>query len=275
MRHVPDSDDAAASLSLRQLALVCVILLAGCVDPPRHTTDRRPDPPRTPPVVPPVLTPTTPPAPPATGCPPGVRPIGVLAVVSDIVYRNERPAGNGERVCDGDTIRTSPGGVGVVLADGDRESDSVHVAEGTDPRFTWTQAGCLSVDSYRHGVVIVTAQRHCVVVRTPDTLMLLVAARVQFDVAPNAHTRVVPVRGSATALQSLNPQQVHVYTQSQLVQSAAAPAAQPQLHAVNEYRLGTTTRPAVRLPPNEIQRINNSVLRRAVIVPRVAPEIPR
>jgi hypothetical protein len=198
-----------------------------------------------------------------------------LAVVSDVVYRNERPAVNGERVCDGDNIHTSPSGVGVVLPDGDRESDSVHVAEGTDPRFTWTQGGCLSVDGYRRGTVIATAHRRCMVIRTPDTLMLLVAARVQFEVAPNAFTRVVPLRGTLTKLQTLNTQQVHNYTQSQLAQSAAPPALQPQLHSLNEYRSGTLARPAVRLPPSEIRRIDSSVLRRAIIVPRVGPEIPR
>jgi hypothetical protein len=197
-----------------------------------------------------------------------VRPVGVLAVLSNTVFRNSRAATNGERVCNGDTITTSATGVGQVLPDGDRESDSVHVAEGTDPRLTWTQGGCLSVDNYRNGRVIATARRHCMVVRTPDTLMMLAAGRVQFQVASNA-TQVVPLSGSLIKLQPLSVQQVNTLSQAQLRQQAAPAALQPQARSLNVYTSGKVATPPVRLPPSEIQRIEGSVLRRSTVTPGV------
>ncbi len=264
--------------------VLCVsLLLAACVAPERRPAERRPEPPRPAPGTPPsttfppgpgpVLGPGPGPAPSRNICPPGVRPIGVLAILNDVVFRNGRAAINGERVCDGDLITTGPSGVGEVLPDGDRESDSVHLAEGTDPRFTWTLGGCLSVDGYRNGRIIATARRHCMVVRTPDTLMLLAAGRVQFQVTRNASTQVVPLRGSLTKLQPLSDREVYAFSQAQFLQRAAPVATQPQMHSLNVYTNFNSVRPAVRLPPSEIQRIDSSVLRRAIVVPPPAPVI--
>lgn len=229
--------------------LAMASVLAGCPVPPRGGE-------------PPVR-------PQPTGCAPGVRPIGVLAVVSDVVFRNNRRAANGERVCDGDRITTSPSGVGVVLPDGDRESDSVHIAENTDPRFTWTQGGCLSVDGYGNGRVIATARKRCMVVRTDDTLMLLTTGRVQFQVGRGISTQVVPVRGSYTKLHYLTPQEVATLSQVQLIQRAAPAADQPQPQSLNEYRLYKLTKPPLRLPPAEIKRIDGSVFNRTLSAPDI------
>ncbi len=201
-------------------------------------------------------------------------PIGVLAVVSNTVFRNGTPARSGARVCDGDLLTTNGTGVFDLLLDGDKESDSVHVAEGTDPRFRWTRNGCLSVDSYAQGRIVVTSRRLCMVVRTPDTLMYLHGGRAQFQVARNSTTQVVPVRGNVTKLQGLSDQQVNTLSSVQLVQRAAPSALQPKPQSLNVYRQGVVNQPAVRLPPAEIQRINRSVLRSAIVVPVNPPVNP-
>ncbi|HTE13718.1 MAG TPA: hypothetical protein VK642_01445, partial [Burkholderiales bacterium] len=162
---------------------------------------------------------------------------------------------------------TNGGGVGVVLPDGDRESDSIHIAEGTDPRFTWTLGRCISVDGYNNGRIITTARRHCMVVRTPDTLILQSGGRVEFRVTRSTSTQVVPLRGSITKLQPLSTQQVNTLSQSQLTQLAAPAAQQPQAQSLNIYTQYKLVKPAVRLPPAEIKRIDGSVLRRAIVVP--------
>lgn len=228
-------------------ALGVSLLLASCAIPePRSGSTRPPDPGR-----------------PQPACPAGVRPIGVLVVLSNTVFRNSRPAVSGERVCDGDSITTNASGVGEVLPDNDRQSDAVHIAEGTDPRFTWTRGGCLSVDRYNAGRIVATSRRHCIVVRTPDTLMLVVSGRVQLQVVPKTSTEVVPIRGSVTKLQPMTEQQIQAYSPAQLRQRAAAPALQPHVHSLNVYRNYSVLRPAVRLPPAEIRRLDSSALRRA------------
>ena len=195
----------------------------------------------------------------------------MLAVISNTVFRNSRPASNGERVCNGDTLTTDSRGVGMLLLDGDRESDTVHIAENTDPSFTLTQGGCLSVENYNHGRIVATARRRCMVVRTRDTLMLLTPGTgTQFQVARNAVTQVVPLSGTLTKLQPLSAQQVNTFSATQLRQLAAPAALQPQLHFENVYRENKLVRPALRLPPAEINRIDNSV-RRIVIPPAAVP----
>ncbi len=197
-------------------------------------------------------------------------------MLSNTVFRNGTPARTGARVCDGDLLTTNGTGVFDLLLDGDRESDSVHVAEGTDPRFRWTRSGCLSVDSYAQGRIVVTSRRLCMVVRTPDTLMYLSGARAQFQVARNAATQVVPVRGNMIKLQALSDQQVRALSSVQLVQRAAPVALQPKPLSLNVYRQGVVSQPAVRLPPAEVQRINSSLLRSAVMVPVNPPvAVPR
>jgi hypothetical protein len=204
-----------------------------------------------------------------------VRLIGVLAVVSNTVFRNSRKASSGEPVCDGDTITTNDSGVGEVLPDGGGESDSVHIAEGTDPRFIWTQSGCLSVDGYTRGRIVATAQRRCMVVRTPDTLMLLSAGRVQFQVTRNKVTEVVPLSGSLTKLQPLSVQQVNTLSRVQLMQKKAKVAVQPKVGSLNVYSNYNLVTPAVRLPPSEIKRIDSSVPRRATVPSPIGPDIRR
>lgn len=203
------------------------------------------------------------------GCPAGLRPIGTLAVVSDVVFRNGRQAASGTRVCDGDVITTSASGVAVVLPDNDRESDSVHIAEATDPRFTWTQGGCLSIDGYAQGRIIATAQKHCMIVRTNDTLMLINQGRMQFSVTRGRSTQVVPVRGSYEKLRNLTAQEVRTLSQVQLMQRAAPKADQPQLHAVNEYQSFARVRPPIVLAPVELKRIDSNVFNRTLtLTPR-------
>lgn len=204
-----------------------------------------------------------------TGCPAGLRPIGTLAVVSDVVFHNGRQAASGARVCDGDVITTGASGVAVVLPDNDRESDSVHIAEATDPRFTWTQGGCLSIDGYAQGRIIATAQKHCMIVRTSDTLMLINQGRMQFSVTRGRSTQVVPVRGSYEKLRNLTAQDVRTLSQVQLMQRAAPKADQPQLHAVNEYQSFARVRPPIVLAPVELKRIDSNVFNRALtLTPR-------
>ncbi len=189
------------------------------------------------------------------------------------MFRNGTPARTGARVCDGDLLTTNGSGVFDLLLDGDKESDSVHVAEGTDPRFRWTRAGCLSVDSYAQGRIVVTSRRLCMVVRTPDTLIVLRGARAQFQVARNTATQVVPVRGNVTKLQALSDQQVNTLSSLQLLQRAAPAALQPKPQSLNVYRQGVVSQPAVRLAPADIQRINRSVLRSPIVAPVNPPVV--
>ncbi len=249
----------AAALCPLCLSLL-VLLLAACVEPGRGG---RVDVPASPgrAAAPGCALPPLSPAARST-CPHGVRPIGVLAVLSDTVCRNNRRAVNGERVCDGDQITTNANGMGEVLPDCDSESDSVHIAEGTDPRFTWTLAGCLSIDGYRYGRIIATAQRRCMVIRTPDTLMLLLNGRAQFQVTQNTSTRVVPLRGSVTKLQPLSARQVHELAPAQLSQLAARAALQPHVESVNVYSNHDVAQPSERLPPAEIRRLDRNPGRR-------------
>jgi hypothetical protein len=189
-------------------------------------------------------------------------------VLNNTVYRNSRPAVNGERVCNGDTITTDDRGEAMLLLDGGSESDSVHIAEGTDPSFTLTQGGCLSIDNYNHGRILATARQRCLVVRTRDTLMLLSpGTATQFRVMRNAVTQVVPLRGTLIKLQALPAQQVNTSSSAQLTQQAAPAALQPQMQSLNTYTVNKLVRPAVRLPPAEINRIDNSVLRRPIQLP--------
>lgn len=246
----------AGRTGAKLFVIMIALTLAGCPVPPRQGGDG-------------------PIGRPATGCPAGVVPIGVLSVVSDVVLRNGRRAFNGERVCEGDRITTAQNGVGVVLPDGDRESDSVHIAENTDPRFTWTRAGCLHVDDYGNGRVIATARRRCMIVRTPDTLMLVNNGRMQFEVLRAAAvTQVVPVRGSYAKLPNLSAREVHDLSQPQLQQRALREDQQPQMHAVSEYRAYNLTKPPTRLPTLEIKRIDESVFNRSLILQPIRPGAP-
>lgn len=257
-----------------------LLMLTGCVVQERQPRPAPPTPTPVPtptPIPTPVPTPALacalPPLPPAARmtCAPAVRPVGILAILRSAACRNNHTAVDGERVCDGDYLTTTASGVAEVIPFGDRESDSVHIAEGTDPRFSWTAGDCLSVDNYRHGRVIATAQQRCMIIRTPDTLMLLLNGRVQFEVTRGAGTRVVPLRGSLIKLQPLTAQQVYALKPSELRQYQVAAPLQPQLHSINVYVNHNVTQPAVRLPPSEIKRIDSSVLRRAINLPPAPP----
>jgi hypothetical protein len=200
----------------------------------------------------------------------------VLAVLSHTVFRNTRAAINGERVCNGDNLTTDARGEGMLLLDGDRESDSVHIAPNTDPRFTLTPAGCLSIDNYHSGRIVASARRRCLVVRTRDTLMLLPPGTgTQFEVTRNTTTQVVPLRGTLIKLLPLTTQQVNTFTASQLTQQSAQPALQPQMHSLNVYTEHKLVRPALRLPPADIRRIDNSMLLRQIQLPAPAVTVPR
>lgn len=279
------------------------LLLVACPGPEPRTTNpaqgtpqpggtTRPSPPApsTPPATPtppgpsrsPSPAPTSPPLP-STGpgaaakpdCPVSY-PIGVLAVLNHTVFRNTRAAINGERVCNGDNLTTDARGEGWLLLDGDRESDSVHIAANTDPRFTLTPGGCLSIENYNSGRIVVSARRRCLVVRTRDTLMLLTPGTgTQFEVTRNTATQVVPLRGTLIKLQPLSAQQVSNFTSSQLTQQAAPLALQPQMHSLNIYTTNKLVKPAVRLPPADIRRIDNSMLLRQIQLPSPAVTVPR
>ncbi len=250
-----DSRDLPASpqrwTTRQHLFLMCAtagltLLLAGCPTPPRRGPD----------------------APPGTGgtgpksaCA-GSFPIGVLAVISDIVFRNGSQARNGERVCNGDHISTNATGVGDLLLDGDHASDSIHFAEGTDPSVTLTPNGCVTIDAYRSGRVIATARRRCMVLRTPDTLLLLVGGSAQVHVFPNKSTEVVPLRGTLIKLINFPPQKVNVTSQAELTRFAASAGLQPQPQSLNVYTRNQLVGPAIRLSPSQIQQIDRSLLRR-------------
>jgi len=184
-------------------------------------------------------------------------------VISDSVFRNGLTARNGERVCNGDHISTNATGVGDLLLDGDSTSDSIHFSENTDPSITLTPNGCVTVDAYTTGRVVAIARRRCMVLRTPDTLLLLVGGSAQVHVRSTS-TEVVPLRGTVIKLISFPPQKVNVMTQSQLSQFAALPNLQPQLQSLNIYSRNKLTRPALQLPPSQIQQIERSVIRRPV-----------
>lgn len=189
--------------------------------------------------------------------------IGTLAISRDIVFRNRAQARNGERVCNGDYISTNATGVGELLLDGDRASDSIHFAEGTDPSITLTPNGCVSIDAYSRGRVIATARRRCMVLRTPDTLLLLVGGSAQVNVRSNA-TEVVPLRGSLIKLMNVPPQRISVMSQTELTKFSARAELQPQAQSMNIYTQNKLTRPAVRLSPTQIQQIDRSMIRRPV-----------
>lgn len=233
-------------------ALGLALLIAGCPAPPRRGPDGAGG---------------TGPVGPKPVCPSGALPIGVLAVTSNIVYRNGVPARSGDRVCNGDHISTNATGVGDLLLDGDQGSDTVHFAEGTDPSVTLTPNGCVSVDAYTRGTVIANARRRCMLLRTRDTLLLLVNGSVQIRVIDKLPTQVVPLRGSLIKLNYVAPQQAGTLSQAQLSQRAAAKEMQPLFHAHNFYSNFQVARPAIRLSPAEIRQLSTSVLRRPLPLP--------
>lgn len=252
------------------VALGAVLLMSACVVQQHRPPDGpRVPPPRTTPATPTPTpeatpTPTPPPPPPPRACAPGINVIGTLVVFRDTVLRNRSPARNGERVCNGDHISTNATGVGDLLLDGDQASDSIHFSENTDPSVTLTPNGCVTIDAYNTGRVIATARRRCMVLRTPDTLLLLAAGGSAQLHVRNTTTEVVPLRGTLIKLISFPPQKVNVMTQSQLSQFAAPPPMQPQLQSLNIYSRNKLTSPAVRLQPSQIQQIERSVIRRPV-----------
>jgi hypothetical protein len=254
----------------------------GGTTPASPPTPSKPTPPG--PSKPPASAPTSSPSPPTGPSAPAAAkpdcpasyPIGVLAVLSHTVYRNTRAAINGERVCNGDNLTTDARGEGFLLLDGDRESDSIHIAANTDPRFTLTPGGCLSIENYNSGRIVLSARRRCMVVRTRDTLMLLSPGTgTQFEVTRNTVTQVVPLRGTLIKLQPLSAQQVNTFTASQLTQQAAPQTLQPQMQSLNTYTTNKLARPAVRLPPGEIRRIDNSMLLRQIQLPAPTVTVPR
>lgn len=208
------------------------LVVTGCVVPPRGPAGPGPGPRPGP-------SPSPSPGPgpgPATGCAPGSYPIGVLAVTSNTLFRNGVPARSGERVCNGDHISTNATGSGDLLLDGDRASDSVHFAEGTDPSITVTPNGCVNVDAYRRGRITVTARRRCMVLRTPDTLLLLANGSAQLEVIPNQSTVVVPLRGSLIKLRNLPLRETAQLSAAELGRLAAPRELQPLPRAQNVYR---------------------------------------
>lgn len=236
------------------VALAMTALLAGCAVPPPRAGAGSP-------------------VTPAAGCAPGTRPIGTLAVLGNTVFRNARPAASGERVCDNDRLSTDATGQFELLVDSDQERDTVHGAQNTDPRFTWARGGCLHIDAYQYGRITVNARRHCMVVRTPDALLLIHTGRVQFQVNRNAFTQVVPLSGSYVKLQGISPQQVQTLPRAELMRYAAPPAQQPQPQARNDYQSGVLVRPAVRLTPGELENIERLGPRRPIPGPAPGPVI--
>jgi len=215
------------------------LLVSSCVVQPRYSP-----PPRGP--VDPGPGPRPGPGP-ATGCAPGSFPIGVLAVSRNTVFRNGMPAGNGERVCNGDHISTNATGTGDLLLDGDHASDTIHFAAGTDPSITVTPNGCVNVDAYRRGRIVVTARRRCIVLRTPDTLLLLSNGSVQLDVIPNQSTGVFPLRGSLIKLRNISLNQTARLPAAELSRYAAPRDLQPVPRTTNVYRNFIRAQPV--LPP--------------------------
>lgn len=160
----------------------------------------------------------------------------MLAVSSNTLFRNGVPARSGERVCNGDHISTNATGSGDLLLDGDRASDTVHFAEGTDPSITVTPNGCVNVDAYRRGSITVTARRRCMVLRTPDTLLLLTNGSAQLQVIPNQSTVVVPIRGLLINLRNLPVRQTAQLSAAELSRLAAPRDLQPLPRSQNTYR---------------------------------------
>lgn len=184
----------------------------------------------------------------------------------ETLFRNGVPARSGDRACNGDHISTNATGVGDLLLDIDGGSDSIHFAEGTDPSITLTPNGCVTIDAYRSGRVIATTQRRCMVLRTPDTLLLLLAgASAQVHVFPNRATEVVPLRGTLIKLINFPPQKVNVTLQAELMKFAAPAALQPQPLSLNVYTRNQLASPAIRLSPSQLQQIESSRLRRPAV----------
>jgi hypothetical protein len=271
----PSHKATAISVCRWVTAIGLALALSGCVPPQRRSADwpteparvpppRPAPPPPTPAPAPPAPVPPPAPAPPRPACAPGVSVIGTLAVITNAVFRNRVTASSGERVCNGDHISTNATGVGDLLLDGDRASDSIHFSENTDPSITLTPNGCVTVDAYTTGRVVATARRRCMVLRTPDTLLLLVGGSAQVHVRSTT-TEVVPLRGTLIKLISFPPQKVNLMSQTQLSQIAASTNLQPQLQSLNIYSRSKLTRPAVRLPPSQIQQIERSVIRRPAV----------
>jgi hypothetical protein len=198
---------------------------------------------------------------PNTGCPPGVRPIGTLLVQRDTVFRNNRPARTGDTVCDGDAVTTNATGVGDVLPDNDMASDSVHLAENTDPRFSWTRSGCLSVDRFESGRIIATARRRCMLIRTPDALVYQPQGQTQFSVIRAIRTEVIPVQGVLVKLPQFNDEQVRNITRRELEVQRAPVQLQPQGGAVNVYVRHQMIERRPIQNPNELHQIDRSRMR--------------
>lgn len=290
---------AAALAALSALALIGV---AGCVVQPTGESrsgtsggstppDRRPEPPRptpapatpSPPKPAPAPMPTPPPAPapaqpsPFLGkaaaqpevskakpnCAPGSAEIGVLVVTSATVKVNTQVASTGRTICDGDHISTDGSGVADVIISGNHQSDSIHFAENTDPRLRRTAGGCISVDRFRHGTMVVSTRKLCMVVQTADLLVYQPPqSRNQFVQASGAPTQLKAFFGAAPVkLQPTSEVAVRNLSSQQLLARTAPPATQPKAGAVNVYKSDALVAPPRTLTQPEVQLINQMRLR--------------
>jgi hypothetical protein len=185
----------------------------------------------------------------------------VLVVTHDTVRVNGQPARTGRIVCDGDEVTTDASGVADVIVSGDRDSDSIHLAESTDPRLRWTAARCVSIENFRRGTINVSSRRLCMVVRTRDVLMYQPAnSRAQYVVRDVTEVKsyfgAVPVK-----LQALPESDVRQLSSAQLLQRRASPTTQPQSGSLNVYRAEGLVQPPRQLTPVEIRSIETMRLR--------------
>lgn len=231
------------------LASAAVLLLAACVPPrPGAGPGLGPQHAPTPPV------PAEPPAP-RGPCPPGVALIGRLVVERDIVSVNGHQAHTGQTICEGDDVETSSTGTGDVIVSGDNDSDSIHLAEGTDPRMRWTRSRCISIDGFTRGTINLTTRNHCMLLRTRDVLIYHPPASLaQYVVNPSNATQVKPYRGQVpVALQSINENELHNLPVTQLLERRAPPALQPHEGSLNVYRGNALAQPPRKLTPEELR----------------------
>ena len=202
--------------------------------------------------------------------------VGVLVIFSNRVFVNTQPARAGQLICDGDAVSTDASGSADVVPEQDRESDSIHLAESTDPRFVWLPAsGCLQIDRYVKGKIITTSRRVCMVVRTPDALILQATGRTQFTVLSAARTDVVPLSGQAIKLKPLSEVQTRTLARTQLQAEIADSRLQPLPKQLNSYSKGAMVQRSP-LRTSEIEAIERSRIRTPIErLPGPAPAVPR
>lgn len=193
--------------------------------------------------------------------------IGVLVVGNDTVRVNDRPAPTGQEVCAGDKVATVGPGDAKLMLDRKVSSDAIYFGADTDPRFARTAAGCIKIEDFNQGSLLVVSNRLCVLVRTRDAFLYQEpSAPALYATRRGTQTSVSALPGSPapTLLRSANEVEIAKFTDAgELLKGLKAPLPhhlEAQPGTVSIYKAGTPQRPT-RLQPAEIHQLQALVAR--------------